>query len=402
MEKKKTRGRALRLDRLLLTGAVFAACGASADQPPAPGACTQTLSSGANVASAIGSAAAGSTICLNSGSYGTVSLSNVVKSGDVTVRSVSARGASLALRINQSNHLRFQSLTIAGLEIDTNQQGGTKNITVQGNTFTGQSVLNLGNNGNANILLDGNTFDGISVCSNCYEGRVQIVANPWSNQLSGVTLTNNHFGNGGESDGIQNGANGVTIGPGNVFEGILQGSYGRHVDAIQLYGQSNTTITGNFFRNGDTYIMAPDGGNNEVITNNVFFGSGYYWKVQLGSHNNDKVMHNTVVGAMGISIDAKTDQAPSTNVIVQNNLMAGSSFKTNDSNGRMACTGCTFSSNLFKSSGDAMGTGNVIGTPTFVGGVTPTTWQGYRLMEGSVGYRVASDGTNIGANYFGQ
>jgi len=338
---------------------------------------------------------------LNGGNYGTLNITNAVKSADVTVRSVSGRGASLALRIYQSNHLKFQWLTIDWLEIDTNQAGGTKNITVQGNTFTGQTVINVGNNSNANIVIDGNTFDGISVCSDCYEGRVQIIANPWSSQSSGVTISNNHFGNGGESDGIQNGANGVKIGPGNTFEGILQGNYGRHVDAIQLYGQSNTTIVGNFFRNGDVYIMAPDGGENEVITDNVFSGSGYYWKVQLGSHDNGKFQHNTVVGAMGISLDAKTDREPSTGAVVQNNLMAGSTFKTTDSNGRQACSGCTFSSNQFKANGDALGTSNVIGAPTFTGGASPTTWAGFKLLPSSLGYKAASDSADMGANYFG-
>ena len=33
-----------------------------------------------------------------------------------------------------------------------------------------------------------------------------------------------HFGGGGESDGIQLGAPGVVVGPGNVFDGIVQGS----------------------------------------------------------------------------------------------------------------------------------------------------------------------------------
>ena len=363
------------------------------------GACVQTLNPGANVASAIVAATAGSTICLNGGSYGTVSLSNVVKSADVTVRSAAGRTASLTLRISQSAHLSFQNLTVGGLEIDTNQQGGTKNVSVRNSTFTGQTVVNVGNNGNAGILLDGNTFDGIGVCTNCYEGRVQVIANPWSNQPSGVTISHNHFGGGGESDGIQNGANGVVIGPGNVFDGILQGSYSRHVDAIQLYGQANTTITGNYFLNSDTFIMAPDGGANEVITDNLFVGSGYYYKVQLGSHDNDQFVHNTVVGPIGISIDAKTTNAPSTNAVVRNNLMVGSTFKIKDSNGRTACTNCTFTNNLFKTSSDAMGSANVIGTPTFVGGASPTTWQGYRLAAGSAGDRSGDAVARIGARF---
>lgn len=363
----------------------------------APTGCNETLSPGANVVSAIVAAPAGSTICLGDGSYGSVTVANVTKASDVTIRSASGRAASLSFRINQSNHLRFESLTLTGGEIDTNQNGGTKNVTIRNNTFTGQFVINTGNNADSVIVVDGNTFDGINVCTNCYEGRLQVIANPWSNQPSGVTVSNNHFGNRGESDGIQNGANGVVIGPGNVFDGIQQGSYGRHVDAIQLYGQANTTITGNLFMNGDTYIMAPDGGNNEVITNNVFVGSGsYYWKLQLGSHANDRFLHNTVVGSLGVSIDAKTGAPVSTNAIVQNNLMVGSSFKTTDSGGRAACSGCTFSNNLFSSSGNAIGSSNVVGMPTFVGGTDAKTWEGYRLTSDWAGRHSGPHGEDFG------
>ena len=380
---------------LALLGSLGAAGAANA-------ACTQTLSPGASVASAIGAAPAGSTICLNAGNYGSVTLSNVVKSSDVTVQSASGTGATMSLNIQQSNHLKFLNLTLSGLQIDTNQQGGTKNVTVKDSVFTGQAVLNMGNNGYSNILLDGNTFDGINACGNCYEGRLQVIANPWSGQPSGVTISNNHFGKAGESDGIQNGANGVVIGPGNVFDGIVQGSYSRHVDAIQLYGAANTTVVGNYFANGDTYIMAPDGGESERFQNNVFRGYGsYYWKIQLGSHDNDVFEHNTVLGSIGVSIDAKTGSASSTNAMVRNNIMVGSSFKTTNSAGANACSNCTFTNNLFGSSSNAMGSSNLIGTPSFSGGSSPSTWTGFKLTSSSLGYQGGNDGKDVGTTYYG-
>jgi len=365
-------------------------------------ACDQTLSTGANVASAISNAAAGSTICLNAGNYGQVNLANIAKTSDVTVRSTTGNTATAGFTINQSSRLRIQNLTLSGAEIDTNQRGGSKNITVSASTFTGQAVVNVGNNSNSNIVFDGNTFDGISVCGSCYEGRLQVIANPWTSQPSGVVISNNHFGKAGESDGIQAAAYGITIGPGNVFDGIKQNNYGRHVDAIQLYGQSHTTITGNYFVNGDTYIMAPDGGDTEVITDNVFAGDGaYYWKIQLGSHRNDTFSHNTVVGNMGVSIDAKVGSQASSNAVVQNNVMVNSIFKVNDSSGKLACSNCSFSKNLFNSSGNAMGSSNVIGTPTFSGGTSPKTWEGFRLTPSSLGAKAATDGKDMGAISFG-
>lgn len=362
-------------------------------------ACDQTLSAGANVASAISGAAAGTTICLNSGSYGTVNITNVVKSGDVTVQSASGRTATLYVKIYQSNHIRLQNLTLTGFEIDTNQQGGTKNITISANTFTGQMVINAGNNGSANILIDGNTFDKISVCANCYEGRLQVIANPWSTQLSGITITNNHFGGPGESDGIQNGANGVIIGPGNVFDGIVQDGYSRHVDAYQGYGQANTTVTGNYFLNGDTYIMTPDGGHNEMITNNIFVGSGYRQKVQLGAYQGGSFSHNTVIG-IDVASGAKSGQTPNSGTSYLNNIFIGGAMV--DSGDQPGCnSGCVYDHNLFASSSYARGTSPIIGTPTFVGGANPSSWAGFQLTSNSLGYRAGSDGKDVGTNYYG-
>ena len=85
-------------------------------------------------------------------------------------------------------------MTLTGLNLDTNRQGGSKNITISSNTFTGQAQIDVTNNSNANIQIDGNTFDGISVCSNCAEGRLQISSYPLTRAPSGVTVTNNHFG----------------------------------------------------------------------------------------------------------------------------------------------------------------------------------------------------------------
>lgn len=359
------------------------------------GACDQTLSPGANVTSAISAASPGQTICLNSGSYGSVSLPNIAKTSYVTVQSVSGKSASLALNINGSNRLKFQNLTISSLDI-----GGsaTKNITVSGSTFTGQAVLRMDGNSNANILLDSNTFDNISVCSNCYEGRLEVIGG--TNPV-GVTVSNNHFGGPGESDGIQIGAPGVVIGPGNVFDGIKQLNYGRHVDAIQGYGQSYTTITGNYFVNNDIQIMMPDGGKSENINNNVFIAANAGNNgIQLGTHTDGIFSHNTVKN-ITVNMDKKVENStPSKNAVARNNIMINSFFKTVDSAGNAACSNCTFEFNLSTNAG-AYGTNSLIGTPTFVGGSNPSTWGGYQLTSTSLGYRAASDGQDMGATLFG-
>ena len=356
------------------------------------GACNQTLSPGANLASAISSAAAGSTICLNSGSYGSVSLSNIVKTSDVIVQSVSGNAASISsLNIsNGSNHLKFQNLTISGMNISG---GTTKNITVSGSTFTGQLLVNTISFNNNNILIDGNAFDGYNA-NGGYEGRLQISWGGGPGTVpAGVTVTNNHFGGGGCSDGIQIGSYGVVVGPGNIFENIKQGSCTEHVDAIQLYGQSHTTINGNYFNSVTVCVGAYDGGNSEVVTNNVFSNTCV---LDFGSISNLTFSHNTVVGTnprIG-GINSSTATTGSMN----NNIMKGVSFNTNAGNG---CNPCTFDRNMFSSSGSAKGTNTLIGTPTFIGGTAPATWPGYQLTSSSLGYGGASDGGDLGPKSFG-
>jgi hypothetical protein len=353
-------------------------------------ACTQTLSSGANLSSAISNAAAGSTICLNAGNYGSLDVVNISKASDVTIQSTSGKTASIGLNIWASNHLKFQNLTITALEI----QDASKNLSIVGSTFTGQAVIKA--TGTAvNILIDSSTFDGITVCTDCYEGRLHVVSG------DGMVVSNNHFGGGGESDGIQLGASGVTIGPGNVFEGLLQGSYGRHIDAIQGYGQANTKIINNYFINNTIYIGFYDGGSNETISGNVFGPSSTNeQKVQLGSVQGLTFTHNSVVGNFVIAQGAKNGNARNTNAVYRNNLFVGTSIA--DTGDQPGCaSGCVYEYNLFSTSGNARGTNNVIGSPTFTGGANPTTWAGYKLTSASLGYLKGNDGKDMGTNYYG-
>jgi hypothetical protein len=365
--------------------------------------CTQTLSPGANVVSAVASAAAGSVICLNAGNYGALVFDGISKASDVTVRSTTGNSAVMDLEVLRSSHLKFQSLTLSGGYLHFQ----AVNITVSGSKFTGQLMIHLGINGggaysNASILIDGNSFDNISVCPNCSEGRLTIVSD--GNTPTGVTISNNHFGGPGESDGIQSSAYGVVIGPGNVFDGIIQGNYGRHVDAYQGYGQSHNTITGNLFLNGDTYLMMPDGGDTEIITNNLFGpGTSYGSKIQLGSHVNDVFSHNTVFNsATGFS---RKQERPddSANCVMRDNLLINSAISTavSDHPGVNGCPTCVFDHNQFNVSSDASGTNNIIGAPSFVGGANPTAWAGYQMTATSIGHNAATDGKDMGTTFYG-
>ncbi len=122
--------------------------------------CTTTINPGSSVASAVSGAAPGSTICLNSGSWGNVTLSGIAKSNFVTIRSTTGVDASLYLVITGGTQfIRASSLTITGAEING---ASTKNIAVLNSTFKGGMFINTTNFNNNNILVDGNTFSGIN------------------------------------------------------------------------------------------------------------------------------------------------------------------------------------------------------------------------------------------------
>lgn len=357
-------------------------------------ACDQTLSPGANLASAVSSAPVGSTVCLSSGNYGSVNLFGITgRTGFVTLQSASGVGASISPQTGNSRYIRFQSLTITGAL----QNSCSRNIQYVGNTVTGQITLTNSACPDLATLFDGNKFGSINVGGG-YEGRLSLIYG------SGITLQNNTFGPGGASDGIFMGGNvsNVMIGPGNVFTGILEANCGTvHCDAIQGYGAgTGITIQGNYFEKGDTFIMMPDGSSGVAVKNNVFNGNGvsYIDKIQFGSANSPIFQHNTLTNVRA-SFDSKTGETASSSALVENNIMAaGSSFKTTGGSG---CASCTFRYDMFDSSGNAIGSSNLIGSPTFVGGSGPTAWAGFKLTSTSLGRLAASDGTDLGASTFG-
>jgi hypothetical protein len=355
-----------------------------------PGAASAaTLSaSPSNLASVFSSAQSGDTIQLAAGSYG--SWQGGTKTGMVTLRPVSGAAVTLSTNFNGAAFITLDGLALG----DTTIAGRSHDITIKNSAVTGPSVVDASTMSNANILFDHDSFDNIDACGTCYEGRLTVRGNNNTSAV-GVAITNTHFGNGGGSDGVQivGDAYGVQIGPGNEFANIKQGNYAAHVDSIQLYGSSHTQIVGNYFHDNDTIIMAPDGGNSEYIANNVMIGSGYVPAVQLGSHQNTQVVHNTVKNIQ-IQTGSKVGAPTGNNVNVSNNVFAqGASTSPAGGNG---CTNCPVTYNLFVNS--ASGTNALTGTPVFAAGSAPTTYAGWALKAGSPGKGNASDGTDRGIN----
>lgn len=369
-------------------------------------ACTVTLNPGANLDSEIPAAAAGAVVCLNSGDYGSPVLMSFTKSPRVTMRSTTGQGATMYLRLySDVNGLTIKSINFTGgLTIGaagSADGANNRNITIHYSNFgTAQFVLATTNFNNNNILIDNNTFGKFNAIGG-FEGRMQFTgasANP-----SGITVSNNTFGPEGCSDGIQVGSRGVTIGPGNIFSTLAPNAecdaiYGGrqnvpHIDAIQGYGQDDTVVTGNYFTENLVDLGFYDGGSNEQFTNNVFNHSAVDGQaVQLGSIQGGTFTHNTLVNVVAAQ-GAKTGDPLNNNFSWLNNVLVGSSII--DAGDQPGCSpNCPVDYNLFTA--NPRGTNYLVGTPTFSGGGSPSTWSGFLLASGSLGENAGNDGLDMG------
>jgi hypothetical protein len=174
----------------------------------------------------------------------------------------------------------------------------------------------------------------------------------------------------------------------------MQGGNTVHVDPILFYGDSHTTVTGNYFHGNSTGIMAPDGTDHALITNNVFVTDGEYPdQIVIGGGAGDVIRHNTFAGGAGVRIGAG-NVSPSVDETVIDNVVTGSIQLTEG----QSASAVTRDYNLIRS---RSGAHDVTARPAFAGGSTPSTFAGFLLAAGSPGTGAASDGTDMGAAALG-
>jgi hypothetical protein len=223
------------------------------------------------------------------GDYGT--FEGGFKEGRVRLRPARGADARLSVEFTAAANITLEGLTISGLEISGSE---TRNITVRDSHFDhSQAVIRTEDLADANILFEHNLHDGFDKCAHCYEGRVELVGH--GRRASGVTIRNSTF-RGGNSDGIQNGGNGIRI-LSNTFSAIHQVDHGDgvHADAIQLFGSRRTVIRGNVMRDVATGIMAPDGADHEVIEDNTIATARYPYAITIGGDRGSVLRGNHLV-----------------------------------------------------------------------------------------------------------
>jgi hypothetical protein len=382
-------------------------------------ACTTTITS--NVGSAINAASGGSVICLGSaGSPYPGITTGATKGTDVTVQA--APGASVtidSLQVNAGSHLVFQDLTVAtgaALYGATHTHlrfmtfGSASQVCASTTCHAGSVVPN------ADVTLEHDRFDNIQ--TGISEGRLEIEGVDSDNAPSGISIMYSHFGgtglnggSGGCSDGIGLHANavGVAIGPGNEFDHMIQGGCaginGAHVDPIESFVARDPVVIGNYFHdNGDGsgglgWFSGAAG--TALVTNNVFAcpSSGNYpYPAALPGTPGAEFVHNVIAGPCQLELGKDNQCEDSTGATVRDNVwvQGNPGVHVGNLNSCSPPPDGVFTESHNLNCGCGGGTGDTNGTPSFVGGSTPTTWEGWALASGSASSGAASDGSNMG------
>jgi hypothetical protein len=353
----------------------------SAPAPPVPAGCVANTTP-ATFASQFAAAQPGQTVCLASGNYGT--FTGAAKSGNVTVQGADGATAIMSLDLSAASNVSVRHVTVTGGTVG----GRSTNITVAGSSFTGLFLIET-STPNANIVLDGNQHVNLDAPDGGLPARVTV----WSSgSPSGVTIENSLF-KGGDADGVRPDGDDVQV-IGNEFADIMDVG-ANHADPIQFYGAKRAVVKGNYFHNSggniSAYIMQADGGEGNVIEDNVFAavkggpggGHGVGYGITLNSDNGSIIEHNTFQQGTCdfslpcglIAIGNKSGDPVGRGTIIRDNIYGG----------------------VIGGTGTYIADHNLTTTqtkPTFVGPLS--SYMGFHLAPGSAGLTSASDGGAVG------
>jgi hypothetical protein len=293
------------------------------------GSCTQTLSPGSNLSSAISSAAGGAVICLNGGSW-SFSLSQISKSSYVTVQSSSGQTASLGYSIlNKSKYLRFQSLKFTG---GVEMIGSSNHIEFRDNEFSGDFGLRA--NGEAasagtevtDVVIDGNNIHDIDYTGS--QGSAGGYGMTFVNGVERFTITDNTIKS-VAADYIQSASPVDFTVDHNTFLGpsLVANHPQEHQDLWQIFGGGqNITYTNNVARNTGTHesLLFQEGSfSNVVITNNLFDHDSRGYTCQLYQSTGMIFRNNTIVGShWGCLFRDLASSSPGSGYQVDHNVFA--------------------------------------------------------------------------------
>jgi hypothetical protein len=273
---------------------------------------------------------------------------------------------------------------LGGLGTSNDVRGTAGNFTIRNSTFTSNFRV-VSRTVTTPVVLDNNTHMSISNV----ESRVGV----YGSNGAGFVIRNSTLG-GGDADGVRIDSPGVQVLNNRFTQFTDVGA--NHTDPIQFYGSGrNAIIRGNYFNNtgGEvaSLISAWDGTRDNVIEENVFAGTGTFYTVSLLGDRNSIVRKNSAQRGSCLSstpcgtmqVGSKSGLSAGSGTIIRDNVMA-----------RLSVGDATYSADHNLTQSSVSGSGNIVGTPSFVGPMS--TYEGFRLASGSPGKGAASDGTDIG------
>jgi hypothetical protein len=349
---------------------------------PAPSDCTRSATP-STFASQVSAATAGDVICLASGNYDTWGGTSKA----ITVREAEGHTATMGFNFTTGD----QGFTVDGVTTPGGSiTNGARDITIRNSTFT--SHLRFDGLANSNILLDHNTHNNIDSPSGAPNARIGLY---WgSSTHSGVTIRNSLM-RGGDSDGVHTGVAVNIIG--NEFADICQDGP-NHTDNIQYEGATGGVVRGNYVHATCTTqgITSYDGNTNGVLIEDNVVDIRRQWGIEWYADTGSIIRHNTLkyypAGCYAgqscgwIDINRKSTDPAGRDTVVVDNIATAITV----SNGS---TVAQRHHNLVR---QGAATGDILGTPVFAGGATPTSYAGFALAPGSPGKNAASDTTDTG------
>jgi hypothetical protein len=289
--------------------------------------CTQTLSAGANVSTAITNAAPGSIVCLPAGAT-SFSISQVSKSSPVTVRGTGGTVGYSTIR--KSSGLRFEGIKFTGgLEL----LGATSGIEIVDNEFTGDFGIHAGGEAHTirgsqvtNVVIEGNYIHDTDYTGS--QGAANGYGITASDGVSNFVIRGNTIKS-PASDYIQSASPVNFVVDHNTFLGpSLLGSHEDHQDLWQIFGGgTNITFTNNVARNTETQesLLFQEGMfENVVIENNLFDHDSRGYTCQLYQSRGLVFRDNTIVGShWGCLFRDLASSSPGSAYAVDHNVFVG-------------------------------------------------------------------------------
>jgi hypothetical protein len=269
----------------------------------ASGNCTQTLSPGANLSSAISGASPGTVLCLDGGSW-SFNLSSVSKSDYVTVQSSGNQVANLSYSIlNNSRFLRFRDLKFTG---GAEMIGASNHIEFLDSEFTGPFGIRA--NGDeasrgtnvTDVLIEGNYLHDLDYTGS--QGPADGYGITAVNGVERFTIADNTIKS-VAADYLQSASPIDFTVTGNTLLGpsLVGGHPQEHQDLWQIFGGgTNVVYSNNVARNTGTHesLLFQEGAfRNVVIENNLFDHDSRGYTCQLYQSTGLVFRRNTVVGS---------------------------------------------------------------------------------------------------------